>query len=114
MEGPGKAKSRSAAQAGIYLSGEQLWERDLGALGDNSSRVSIVLLQQRKPTGCWSTGASPAEKEVIVPLYPVMVRPHLEHCVQFWSLFCKKEYGQVGEDPEKGTHKDERIRQPAM
>ena len=43
-------------------------------------------------TWLWKTGdEAKIEKQLVVPLYKALVRPHLEYCIQAWRPYSKKE-----------------------
>jgi len=92
-------------------------ERDLGILVDKqfnmSEQYAAATKQANMMLGRINKGTTRRDK-VIIPLYSVLVRPHLEYCVQFWSPPYKKRCGQAGEDPEKGNKDDQRIGKAAM
>ena len=82
-----------------YLNGGRLgkgeMQRDLGVMVHQSLKVGMQVQQAvKKANGMLAFIAKGFEyrsREVLLQLYRVLVRPHLEYCVQFWSPNLRKD-----------------------
>ena len=84
---------------GDAVIGRTIQEKDLGVTFSADMKVSehcgIAASKGNQILGLIRRTIMYKEKQLIVPLYKAIVRPHLEYCIQAWRLYRKKDIDKL-------------------
>ncbi len=82
-------------------------EKDLGLTISADMKVSeqcgIAASKGNQILGLIRRNIAFKEKELNIPLYKTIVRPHLEYCIQAWRPYCRKDIDMLERVQRRAT-----------
>ena len=92
---------------GDAVLGRTTQEKDIGVTFSADTKVSeqcgIAASKGNQIIGLIRRTITYKEKQLIVPLYKVIIRPHLEYCIHAWRPYRKKEIDKLEKIQRRAT-----------
>ncbi|PKU45821.1 hypothetical protein llap_3865 [Limosa lapponica baueri] len=93
-------------------------KKDLGVLVDEKPNMNQPCVLRAQKANCIlgyiKSNTASRSREMILPLYSALLRPHPEYCVQLRRPQHRKDSPPVGTGPEGGYEDDQRARAPLL
>lgn len=62
---------------------------------NTAQQCALEMMKGTHALGCIRNKLGSGSKEMILPLYSSRGRPHLDYCIQLWTLQYKKDIGTL-------------------
>ncbi|CAM4624675.1 unnamed protein product, partial [Caretta caretta] len=103
----GRKNPMHCYRLGTEWLGSSSAEKDLWIMVDKkldmSHQCALIATKTNSILGCISGSIASRLRDVIIPLYSALVRPHLEYCVQFWVPHYKKDVEKLERVQRRAT-----------